>query len=71
MIYGCLGSIEELRRKTRMGNQMTMPVTTHKIRFGFKGKNQLPLFMIVEEEIENSEVVFARVLFNSFDWIGF
>lgn len=41
------------------------------IRWGFKSKDQLPLFMIWEEEIENGEVVFARVIFNSANYIGF
>lgn len=34
-----------------------------KIRFGFKSKNQLPLFMIWKEYIENNEVVHAEVIF--------
>lgn len=42
-----------------------------KRRWGFKSKNQLPLFMIWEEDWENDEVVYARVIFNSMDWIGF
>lgn len=34
------------------------------IIFGFKGKNQLPLFMIIKEYFdENGEVDFAKVLF--------
>lgn len=40
-------------------------------RLGFKGKNQLPLFMIWEEVWESGEVVDGRVLFNSRWWIGF
>ncbi|PYY28324.1 hypothetical protein [Paenibacillus illinoisensis] len=34
-----------------------------KIRFGFKSKNQLPLFMVWREWNENGETVFAKVLF--------
>lgn len=44
---------------------------TYRIRFGFKGKYQLPLFMIFKEEVENGEVVFAWVIFNSRRYIGF
>lgn len=34
------------------------------IIFGFRGKNQLPLFMIIKEYFdENGEVDFAKVLF--------
>jgi hypothetical protein len=40
------------------------------IRWGFKSKNQLSLFMIWEEEWSNNEVIFAWVLFNSRDVIG-
>lgn len=36
---------------------------TTKIRFGFKGKNQLPLFMIWKEFSDGAEVVFAHILF--------
>ncbi len=45
--------------------------TMTKIRFGFKGRDQLPLFMVWREYIEDGEVFFAKVLFNSRDWIGF
>lgn len=41
------------------------------LRFGFRGKNQLPLFMIWREYWENGEVVYAIVVFNSRNWIGF
>lgn len=41
-----------------------------KIKYGFKSKNQLPLFMIWREYRERNKVVFAEVLFNSKDWIG-
>lgn len=34
-----------------------------KIRFGFRGKTQLPLFMVWREYINNDEVTFAEVLF--------
>ncbi len=33
-----------------------------RLRFGFKGQHQIPLFMIWREYIENDEVVFAEVL---------
>lgn len=36
------------------------------LRFGFRGKRQLPLFMVWEEERwYNEEVISAHVLFNS------
>lgn len=41
-----------------------------KLRFGFKGKNQLPLFMVWKEWWEDGDVVYAKVLFNSMRWIG-
>ncbi|MGG0667727.1 hypothetical protein ABE073_04275 [Lederbergia citrisecunda] len=34
-----------------------------KFRIGFKNKNQLPLFMIWKEHIEDGEVVHAEVIF--------
>ena len=40
------------------------------IRWGFMSKNQLPLFMVWEEEWSNNEVVFAWVRFNSKTVIG-
>ena len=43
---------------------------TYKIRFGFKGKSQVPLFMIWKEEIIDGEVVYAWVKFNSKWYIG-
>jgi hypothetical protein len=42
-----------------------------KRRYGFKSRNQLPLFMIWDEDWYGGEVVYARVVFNSMDWIGF
>lgn len=36
-----------------------------KIKIGFKNENQLPLFMIWREYIENGEVVFAEVILMS------
>ena len=45
--------------------------STFKRRWGFKSKNQLPLFMIWEEEWFDGEVIYGTVLFNSRDWIGF
>jgi hypothetical protein len=41
-----------------------------KVRWGFKSKKQLSLFMIWEELWEDGEVFHANVLFNSRDWIG-
>lgn len=38
--------------------------------YGKKGNGQLPLFMIWDEEQINGKVEFARVIFNSRDWIG-
>lgn len=46
------------------------PQAQQKLRFGFKGKNQLPLFMVWREFWQNGEVVHGAVLFNSMDWIG-
>lgn len=36
---------------------------TTKIRFGFKGKSQLPLFMVWREYWERGEVTYAEVIF--------
>lgn len=41
-----------------------------KVCFGFKSKNQLPLFMVWREFWEAGEVVYGDVLFNSQDWFG-
>lgn len=44
-----------------------------RIRWGFKSKTQLPLFMIWREYLDGpaeGEVVHAVVLFDSMDWIG-
>ena len=43
----------------------------NKIRFGFKGKNQKPLFMIWVEQWCGNEVYNAYVIFNSKNVIGF
>lgn len=43
---------------------------TERIRFGFKSKNQLPLFMVWREYWHGTEIVFAEVLFNSTKYIG-
>lgn len=45
-----------------------LPPTT-KLRWGFKGRNQLPLFMVWREVWDGGEVVHADVLFNTQDWI--
>lgn len=36
---------------------------TTRLRFGFRSKNQSPLFLVWREWWENGEVVFAHVLF--------
>lgn len=41
-----------------------------RVRFAFKSKTQLPLFMIWREFWVDGEVVYAYVLFNSMNWIG-
>lgn len=42
-----------------------------KVRWGFKSKKQLPLFMVWREFYDESgDVEHASVLFNSRDWIG-
>ena len=43
---------------------------TTKRRWGFRSKNQLPLFLIWEELWYGDEIVHATVIFNSRDWIG-
>lgn len=35
-----------------------------KIRFGFRSKDQMPLFMIWREYWEDNEIVFTEVLFS-------
>ena len=42
------------------------PLPTAKLRFGFKGKDQLPLFMIWREWLDMGEVIHADVLFTTF-----
>lgn len=61
-----------------MTEETGVPYMTIKRKWGFggpwmKGKKsgQLSLFMIWDEQWENDEVVFAWVIFNSRDWIGF
>ena len=41
-----------------------------KLRWGFKSRKQLYLFMVWREYWEAGEVVHAVVLFSSRDWIG-
>lgn len=44
---------------------------TYQYRIGFKGRNQLPWFMIWVEEWESMDdntVLHAWVIFNSMDW---
>ena len=41
-----------------------------KRKWGFLSKRQLPLFMIWEEDWFDGDVVYARIIFNSMDWIG-
>ena len=45
-----------------------MSDTTTKIRWGIKGKKQLPLFMVWEEFLYRGNVIHANVLFNTMDW---
>lgn len=40
------------------------PTKQEHIRFGFKGKNQSPLFMVWKEYISNGRVQYADVLFS-------
>ena len=40
-----------------------------RVRWGFKSKAQLPLFMVWEEYLDCTGVYYARVLFNTRDWI--
>ena len=40
------------------------------VKWSFMSKNQLPFFMVYEEEWNNGEVTYAWVLFNSKNWIG-
>lgn len=40
-------------------------------RWGFKGKNQLWLFMIWDEYWDDGDVTYACIVFSSKDWIGF
>lgn len=43
-----------------------------KVRWGFKSKKQLPLFMVWREFYDKrGDVEYASVLFNSRDWIWF
>ncbi len=41
-----------------------------RIRWGFKSKNQLPLFLVWREYLFDEEVLYAEVVFNSQNWIG-
>lgn len=36
---------------------------TTKIKFSFRGKNQLPLFMVTKEYYTNNEITYVKVLF--------
>jgi len=44
---------------------------TSKLNFGFKGKDQLPLFLVWRTYYEDGDIVCARVIFNSMNWIGY
>jgi hypothetical protein len=46
------------------------PQHCFRLRFGFKSRNQLQLFMVWREEWFCGEVIYARVLFNSMRWIS-
>jgi hypothetical protein len=68
-------SNEWLRKQIEQDDDLPCEVGNHSVqtthrRFGFKGKHQLPLFMIWDEYWEDGKVVFARVVFNSMNWIG-
>jgi hypothetical protein len=39
-------------------------------RFGFRGKNQMPILMVWDEVWHGGEIVHATVVFDSRDWIG-
>lgn len=47
-----------------------LPVTM-KVRWGFKSKTQLPLFMVWREIWQGGEVIHGEVMFNTRDWIRF
>jgi hypothetical protein len=47
------------------------PRITEKVRWGFKSRTQLPLFMVWREYRRGDEVEDAVVIFTSADWIGF
>lgn len=43
----------------------------YQVRMAFKNKNQLDWFLIwIEYYNENNIVVFARVIFSSYNWTG-
>ncbi len=44
------------------------PQQWSRIRWGFKSKTQLPLFMIWREDVLEDQVIYATVLFNSNDY---
>ncbi|KJS85017.1 MAG: hypothetical protein JM58_09640 [Peptococcaceae bacterium BICA1-8] len=54
-LYG--SGLKEARDAVRSYQKQT------KIRFGFKSKNQTPLFMVWKEYWENDKLTFAEVLF--------
>lgn len=43
---------------------------SYKLRWGFKSKKQLAIFMVWREHIHKGEVEYANVLFTTRDWIG-
>ncbi len=47
-----------------------MDYFVRKVRWGFKSKNQLPLFMVWEEFSDSGVVIHANVLFSTLNWIG-
>lgn len=42
---------------------MTIGFYQTRLRFGFKSRNQLPLFMLWREYLYGEEVIYAKVLF--------
>lgn len=69
MVWNIRTTLEQCENERRVKAWLDKRRST-KIRCGFKGKNQLPLFMVWKEYIENGEVVFAKVSFNSRDRFG-
>ncbi len=63
-------AVHDWRGAARGSEKRPKGRTMRKIRWGFKSKKQLPLFMVWEEIWEGGRVVHAKVLFTTWDWIG-